>query len=98
VADDARSREVIAKVGALVTDRFRGSYRLAFKYYDADDDDVITMADLVRLLADAGVGFRMTRELWAAGVIDALDRDGDDRISWKEFEDVLHPPGPPAGR
>lgn len=87
---DPRRRELIDKVWALVAGRYGGDYRTAFDHYDADKDGVITMAELISLLYDAGIGSRITRNAWAHGIIDALDSDNDDRIAWAEFEKALN--------
>ena len=90
--EDPRRRELIDKVARLVAAAHAGDYRSVFAAYDGDGDGKIGTPELVRLLADAGVGSRLTRTAWAAAVVCELDADGDDLISLAEFERVLKPP------
>lgn len=87
--DDANARELKEKVSAMVTKRFGGDYRRAFEHYDQDRDGGVDKASLTRLLADAGVGNGITRGAWANGVLAKLDRSGDEKIQWSEFEQVI---------
>ena len=87
--DDARRQELITKISQLADHRFGGDARKMFKHYDRNLDNRISMGELISLLGDAGVGYRITRQVWAQAIIDELDSDQDDRISWEEFEAVL---------
>lgn len=87
--EDEHERELKQKVGALVTHKFGGDYKRAFGHYDTDGDGAIGKAELVALLADAGVGSGMTRGIWASKIIDKLDTSSDGTIDWSEFESVF---------
>jgi Ca2+-binding EF-hand superfamily protein len=87
---DARRQELIDKVGRLLRARFRGSYRLAFAYYDRQrKDGNINVQELVRLLQDAGIGTWLTRGSWAQAIVASLDTNRDGAISFGEFEAAL---------
>lgn len=89
-ATEAQKQELKEKVTKLVGDRFGGDYSKAFDHYDSDNKDgKISKDELVRLLADAGVGTWMTRGMWADGIIAELDTDKDGSISGVEFECAL---------
>lgn len=84
-------QEVIASVAELVRQRFAGDYRKAFDHYDYDKDGKVGRDNIRDILADAGVGSRMTRGIWADKVLEELDKDGDGRVSWAEFESAMKP-------
>lgn len=88
----ARERELMEKVGRLVQRSFGGDYRAAFDHYDASNDGAIGRKELLRLLEDADIGGRMTRGLWADGILTKIDAEhgnGDGRIQWPEFQRVV---------
>ncbi len=87
--DDANTRELKAKVGALVSKSFGGDYKAAFEAYGGKDGKVAA-DELKKLLADAGVGNGITRGAWVSGIIEKLDGDGDGKVSWTEFEAVVN--------
>jgi Ca2+-binding EF-hand superfamily protein len=94
MAHDAQRRELIDKVSALFAERFGCDFRKAFEHYDRDKQDGgINRADLMELLADAGIGSWLTRSWWAVGVLDALDNDKDGVISQAELDAVLEAEG-----
>jgi hypothetical protein len=86
---DKYAEELKAKVGALVGNKFGGDYKKAFDHYDTDHDGGITKSELTRLLSDAGVGNSLTRGTWASRIIEKLDKNGDSKIEWDEFESVF---------
>jgi len=87
--EDEHERELKQKVSALVTRKFGGDYQRAFAHYDTDGDGAVGKAELVALLADAGVGSGLTRGIWAGKIIDKLDSSSDGKIDWSEFESVF---------
>lgn len=86
--DETRS-EVIQKVEKYVRGVFQGSYRAAFDDFDYDNDGKIVHVELTALLKAAEVGTRFSRGAYARGVMDALDIDNDEAITWEEFEKAL---------
>ncbi|MDB4956851.1 MAG: GTP-binding protein LepA [Myxococcales bacterium] len=86
---DKNVEELKRKVGGLVAAKFGGSYKRAFEHYDADHDGGITKSELTALLGDAGVGNGITRGVWASKIIDKLDKSGDQKVEWTEFESVF---------
>lgn len=84
-----RKQELIGKVQALVRNKWAGSYKTAFEAYDGDMDGVIVKAELIVMLADAGIGTLLTRNAWADGVIRKLDLNTDSGVSWAEFEAAI---------
>lgn len=91
MASDKDKKELIQKVSELVRNRHGGSYQAAFQRYSRSksQDDTVDSDELKELLADASVGNMMTRGAWASGIMSELDKDGDGRISWSEFETVI---------
>lgn len=88
MATAEQRQELQEKLEHLVASQFGGDYRKAFVKY-ANRDAKIHNADLLTLLADAGVGNWLTRGMWAKGILGELDRDNDGAISLAEFEAVL---------
>lgn len=82
----SQAREIKNKVSELVARRFGGDTQAAFNHYAKDG--VINRAGLVKLLGDAGVGNGLTRGMWADGILDKLDTDGDRAVTWAEFQRV----------
>jgi hypothetical protein len=83
--------DAVAKVAALVKERYEGSYRAAFDHYDEDNDGKMSNRELVDLLYDAEIGIRFTRWAIALKVVQTLDTDGDGLVSWEEFQTHLTP-------
>jgi hypothetical protein len=87
--EDKNEAELKKKVGALVATRYGGSYRAAFDHYDTDKDDAINGDEMSALLAEAGVGNKLTRGMWVKGILAKLDTSHDGKISWAEFDSVF---------
>ncbi len=81
--------ELVAKLRQHIADNFGDDYRKAFDHHDADHDGTITVDELVALFAAVGVGNFLTRGAWARATMAELDADGDGRIEWSEFDNVL---------
>lgn len=88
-AEDANEKELKEKVGALVSKRFGGDFQKAFTHYDSDKSGGVSRDEIVKLLADAGVGNGLTRGAWASGILKKLDRDENGAIEWTEFQSVF---------
>ena len=86
---DADVVELKTKVKALIDKKFGGDFKKAFTHYDADKDDTVSKSELTALLSDAGVGNGLTRGIWASRIIEKLDKSGDRKIGWDEFESVF---------
>ncbi len=94
---DDNTKEVVARVKALVATKFNGDYMGAFNHYDLDKSGKLGPKDLWGLLEDAGVGNFATRKFWIDGIIDRLDKNKDGAISIPELaaaflEGVVFPP------
>jgi len=87
--DDENVTELQTKVGALVEKQFGGDYKKAFEAYDGDHDGGVNGDELSQLLKDAKVGTFVTRGMWVKGILDKLDKTGDRKIQWPEFESVF---------
>ncbi len=94
--EDPHVRELKHKVAAFCTNHYDGDYRKAFDDYDSNLDGMMTKDEIVELLADAGVGNRLTRGMWANGILDKLDMNQDHGVSWAEFESVFKAPAATA--
>lgn len=91
MANDREKRELVRKVSDLVSRRYSGDYAAAFRHYagQGGDNKSVDREELMQLLYDADVGNRITRSMWADGVIKQVDRSGDGKISYDEFERVI---------
>ncbi len=91
MADDKNKRELVRKVSDLVDRRYHGSYEDAFRFYarKGSSDGKVDSTELTQLLADASVGNMFTRSAWVSGIMGSMDKDGDGKISWNEFESVI---------
>lgn len=91
MADDKNKRELVRKVSDLVDRRFGGSYEAAFQSYSRKNgnDSKVDSGELSELLSDASVGNMITRGAWVSGIMREMDKDGDGKISWNEFESVI---------
>lgn len=102
---DAEETEIRTKVEALAKARYGdtspASLKRLFLSYDADRDGLANKDEIEALFADADVGSWATRGLYASGTIDAMDKNGDGKVSWEEYavragiplEDPLKPKG-----
>jgi EF-hand domain pair len=86
---DKNVEELKSKISALVSKSFGGDYKKAFDHYDTDHDGAVTKSELTSLLSDAGVGNSLTRGTWASRIIEKLDKNGDSKIEWDEFESIF---------
>ena len=84
----AEEQQLIDGIKALVRDYFGGSYRAAFDAF-AGPDGKIDPQELSKVLGQAGIGNFLTRGMWVDGVLGKVDRDGDRKISWDEFQAVV---------
>jgi Ca2+-binding EF-hand superfamily protein len=91
MASQRDKQELVRKVSDLVGRRYGGNYEAAFRDYGGrkGDNKTVDREELMELLYDADVGNRITRGMWADGVIKEVDRDGDGKISYSEFEAVI---------
>ncbi len=87
-AEDPNVTELKTKIARLVTRNFQGDTRAAFNHY-AGADGQINRDELTRILADAGIGNFITRGAWVSGVMERVDGNANNKISWAEFEAVI---------
>lgn len=76
--------EVVASISTFVMTTYGGDYHRAFLAY-ANEEGNISLDALKVILADAKIGKRFTRGLYANGIMSELDTDGNKNISWAEF-------------
>jgi Ca2+-binding EF-hand superfamily protein len=79
---------IVRQVQAFVQDKYRSDWRKAFDYADKNKNGVLTRDEVSGFLAQAGCGSKLTRWAIALQVIEAMDADGDDAISWDEFQSL----------
>ncbi len=86
-------QELVGKIQGVLRGRYGGvgndARQSMFKDYDTNGDGLIDADELSAILADAGVGNALTRGFWVKGVIARMDEDGDEQISFDEFEAVI---------
>lgn len=83
-------QEVVEQVTELVNKRYGGDWRRAFDHEDDDGDGKLSTSEICSILARAGVGLRLTRWAVALQIVEAMDADNDDLISWEEFRKMTH--------
>lgn len=88
VGTSKEEQELMDKVTRLVDSRYKSDWRRAFDSY-AGATSTVDRDRLIDLLEDAGIGNWATRGVWADGILAKMDRNGDKRISWGEFEALL---------
>lgn len=92
-SEDPRVTELVHKINTLVTNNHGGNARAAFDAY-AGADGQVSRSELSRLLGDAGVGNFVTRGAWVSGIMERVDTNGSNSISWSEFQAVMRSGGP----
>lgn len=90
-SEAARKAELQGKLRALGARRGLTPEQL-FRAYDGDGDGALRRDELVRLLADAGIGSGLTRGAWASGLLRRLDRDQGGALTWDEVQAALGAP------
>jgi hypothetical protein len=88
---DSNETELSSKVGALIEAQFGGDLRKAFAHYGErqSHDPSMDKEELTELLHDADVGNGMSRPEWASAIVTKLDKNGDGKITWKEFDGLV---------
>lgn len=64
----------------------------AFDYYDEDKDGYLTKNDFKKLLKEADVSL-LIRGLVAEFMMQSFDQNGDDLVSWLEFQEAIKESG-----
>lgn len=70
-------------------DQSPSAMRKLFDHYDADRNGTISKKELTQLLKDIDIGNTFTRGAWVRGILDKVDSDDDQAISWEEFQHVV---------
>lgn len=92
-SEDPRVTELVQKINTLVTNNHGGNARAAFDAY-AGADGQVSRSELSTLLSDAGIGNFVTRGAWVSGIMERVDTNGSNSISWSEFQAVMRSGGP----
>ncbi|WP_299326294.1 EF-hand domain-containing protein [uncultured Maribacter sp.] len=78
---------ILNKIQILITNHFQ-TPELAFNFFDKDNDQKLTKAEIVKLLKDAEIsGF--IRGIVSSKLIEGYDNNGDDLIDWEEFKTAI---------
>lgn len=75
---------ILNKIQILITNHFQ-TPEIAFNFFDKDNNQKLTKAEIVKLLKDAEIsGF--IRGIVSSKLIEGYDNNGDDLIDWEEFK------------
>ncbi|WP_299801294.1 EF-hand domain-containing protein [uncultured Maribacter sp.] len=78
---------ILYKIQILITNHFQ-TPEMAFNFFDKDNDQKLTKAEIVKLLKDAEIsGF--IRGIVSSKLIEGYDNNGDDLIDWEEFKTAI---------
>ncbi|MDO6473694.1 EF-hand domain-containing protein [Maribacter sp. 1_MG-2023] len=78
---------ILNKIQILITNHFQ-TPEMAFNFFDKDNDQKLTKAEIVKLLKDAEIsGF--IRGIVSSKLIEGYDNNGDDLIDWEEFKTAI---------
>ncbi|WP_324028091.1 EF-hand domain-containing protein [Maribacter sp. BPC-D8] len=78
---------ILNKIQILITNHFQTPV-MAFNFFDKDNDQKLTKAEIVKLLKDAEIsGF--IRGIVSSKLIEGYDSNGDELIDWEEFKTAI---------
>ena len=78
---------ILNKIQILITNHFQ-TPEIAFNFFDKDNNQKLTKAEIVKLLKDAEIsGF--IRGIVSSKLIEGYDNNGDDLIDWEEFKTAI---------
>ncbi len=78
---------ILAKLQILITQNFKDP-KSAFNFFDADGNGRLDNDEITKLLKEAEIsGF--IRGIVASKLIEGYSKDGDETVSWPEFQAAL---------
>jgi Ca2+-binding EF-hand superfamily protein len=78
---------ILNKIQILITNHFETPEK-AFNFFDEDNDQKLTKAEIVKLLKEAEIsGF--IRGIVSSKLIEGYDKNGDELIDWEEFKAAI---------
>lgn len=79
--------EILKKIQILITNQFRTPEE-AFRFFDENGDGKLSKNEIKNLLKEADIsGF--IRGVVSSKLIEGYDNDGDQLISWEEFQTAI---------
>ncbi|WP_452224344.1 EF-hand domain-containing protein [Lacinutrix chionoecetis] len=79
--------EILKKIQILITNHFRTPEE-AFQFFDENGDTKLSKSEIKNLLKEAEIsGF--IRGIVSSKLIEGYDKDGDELISWVEFQTAI---------
>lgn len=98
MAEDPNAVELRTKITALAERRYGGDLRALFSAYDMDHDGALRAGELDTLFQNADIGTPFTRGMWVQGVMDRMDADHNQALTYAEIEIAIAPQSaPPPG-
>ncbi|WP_147678022.1 EF-hand domain-containing protein [Algibacter pacificus] len=83
----ASKKAILNKIQIVLTNHFK-TPEDAFNFFDKSGDGTLAKSEIVTLLKEAEInGF--IRGLVSSKLIDGYDKDGDEKINWKEFKTAI---------
>jgi Ca2+-binding EF-hand superfamily protein len=83
--------KILINIEALMRSKFTNP-KEAFNYYDANDDGFLDKKDFKYLLKEAKVS-PIIRGLVAEFMMQSFDQNGDQKVSWIEFQEAIKESG-----
>lgn len=91
-----REEEIQAKIAALAVRRYGSSstenLKKLFQSYDRNNDNALDKDEVEQLVIDADIS-TVFSGMYADGVIDAIDQNGDRKLTWDEYAKKAGIPG-----
>jgi Ca2+-binding EF-hand superfamily protein len=83
--------KILENIEVLMRSKFETPQQ-AFKYYDSDNDGLLTKSDFKNLLKEANVS-SIIRGLVAEFMMNSFDQNNDRTVSWTEFQEAIKESG-----
>jgi Ca2+-binding EF-hand superfamily protein len=81
--------EIKMKVASLCQSKYSGDYQKLFDSYNTAKNGKLCSDEIMKILEDAGVGYRFTRPIILYSIVQVLDTNHDGFVTFDEFKAEL---------